>query len=74
MKMEEEITDIINGIQIQWFGYVQIMNNKRLPKQVRMTAVQNKEWVFSRMDWLKNIIQGVTSKGIKESDWLHRTH
>ena len=58
--------------QLNWFVYVQRLNEEKPPKNFGMVSTKNKKKRRPRNLWMQEVIARMREKGIKNKEWVYR--
>jgi hypothetical protein len=73
MNIKNSILDYIRYKQLNWYGYVQRMNEERLPQKiVEWCPPGRRREGRSRNSWMQEVTTGMREKGINNLESVNR--
>jgi hypothetical protein len=75
MTVTRSLLDNVKTIQLQWYGYVQRMEEGRLPKEVmKWRPLGRRKRGRTKLTWAEGIKGLMGEKGLMEGDWNDRSN
>jgi hypothetical protein len=75
MNMTRSLLDDIKTKQLQWYGHVQRMEERRLPEKVmKLRPAGRRERGRPKLTWAEGIRGLIGEKGLMEEDWNDRSN
>jgi len=73
MNVARSLLDDIKTKQLQWYGHVQGMEERRLPKEVmKWSPPRRRKLGRPKLTWAEEIKELMGERGLMEEDWNDR--
>ena len=73
MNMEESVNERIENQQLQWYGHVRRMDEKRWPNiLLQWSPAGRRKWGQPRTPWRSGISRMMDEQELDEGDWKDR--
>ena len=72
MNMEESVNERIENRQLQWYGHVRRIDEKRWPKLLQWSPVGRRKRGRPRTSWKSGISRMMDEQELDEGDWNGR--